>query len=988
MADDWPLAIAHGRVAYCAFRATSVTVAAVDGDEVRVVALGAVPEAASLPGLATFLAFDGGGAPRVSHHKVAAPEPAALAASRGGKALGVGSRPTVAEYALADPPPSGLLRAAAGALLGWLAPGARAPRGDGNARDGFADRRPYEDREGLREGARREGERHGRAARSRVFFDDAGREAHGVAVSPRGDLAAVSDNLGRVLFVDVAAGRLVRLFKGARRAQVAWVEVDDGDGAKTPGLYLAIFAPQRALARLAGGWGGAGDGLARASRRRRGARASRRCRRRRAAAGGPAVRAAFRRGAAAFAALHADGDAAGRAAAWEAALCAECFPRPPATATPLTLAASIADFGRALLAPLRSGDVLGARASRDAAAALGLDAPMLVDLTCVVFSNLPVERLRASASSGALARWLQALLPADGDCGPALAPLVASCAASPRPAAAAVLAAPRSTPLTRRAVAEQRTYGEVTRDAARWGRADVADALARCTVAAALVHGPPRARGLRAPTPGRRAAAPRRRDAFAASGAVLAVPCVDDPALARLCRDRPERGWFHGAFPASTRTLSPTRAADGAASLAASRRRPTSSSTSSRDDGEPQVLFDFKPKDDGEPQVMFDFKPKDDAADEDDWPPCRAATRRRSRRGAGRARFAAAGAGDAAPPRCSAPRRAVGATVDGATALHAAAGARCAECVAALLGAGADVFARDRRNETPLHRCCAGPPDDDAADVARLLSRHPPRGAAAGGSTRARRARAGRRSAAPPRRARGGEEGLEVVDALIEAGASPAVPDARGRSPLAVAAAEGDAALAVALCDGSLRPFAKAEESPAGPLPLQEAVRSGDAATVDALAASGRVDLDGRERGGDMDTALTAAARAGRDEAVRVLVDRGADVFRANGRQRTPLFLALSLLPEGDGPAPTVEVLARAALAKRAARPRAGGASFFATPLCAASSRTPLQHALRCGRARAAALFMGLGAPVDVRAVLAGADAAEVEWDRLSAGAP
>ena len=82
------------------------------------------------------------------------------------------------------------------------------------------------------EGARREGERHGRAARSRVFFDDAGREAHAVAVSPRGDLAAVSDNLGRVLLVDVEAGRLVRLFKGARRAKVAWVEVDDGDGAR------------------------------------------------------------------------------------------------------------------------------------------------------------------------------------------------------------------------------------------------------------------------------------------------------------------------------------------------------------------------------------------------------------------------------------------------------------------------------------------------------------------------------------------------------------------------------------------------------------------------------------------------------------------------------------------------------------------------------------------------------------------------------------
>ncbi|KAK7234268.1 spectrin binding protein [Aureococcus anophagefferens] len=252
MADDWPLAIAHGRVAYCAFRATSVTVAAVDGDEVRVVALGAVPEvpcasveacdvawvgrrlvvcasdgtvrcfdgdacnptacvrvAASAgrlsarparrgrllqrPGLATFLAFDGGGAPRVSHHKVAAPEPAALAARAGGKALGVGSAgrsPKV--LALADPPPSGLLRAppapsSAGSRRARGRPGATATRatasrtgGPTRTRGASAARIKSSTRLQC-EGARREGERHGRAARSRVFFDDAGREAHGVA---------------------------------------------------------------------------------------------------------------------------------------------------------------------------------------------------------------------------------------------------------------------------------------------------------------------------------------------------------------------------------------------------------------------------------------------------------------------------------------------------------------------------------------------------------------------------------------------------------------------------------------------------------------------------------------------------------------------------------------------------------------------------------------------------------------------------------------
>ncbi|KAH8096302.1 Rab3 GTPase-activating protein [Aureococcus anophagefferens] len=926
MADDWPLAIAHGRVAYCAFRATSVTVAAVDGDEVRVVALGAVPEvpcasveacdvawvgrrlvvcasdgtvrcfdgdacnptacvrvAASAgrlsaragsseavfrarPGLATFLAFDGGGAPRVSHHKVAAPEPAALAASRGGKALGVGSA------------------------------------------DG--------------EGARREGERHGRAARSRVFFDDAGREAHGVAVSPRGDLAAVSDNLGRVLLVDVAAGRLVRLFKGARRAQVAWVEVDDGDGAKTPGLYLAILAPQRALARVwrcrfgpcvaafrvppeltrlvearartaapsptspagrrtssssrspwtarcagggaargatsrrraprrarsarsrprtnaatrrtprrssaastattalwraswttlrscgspavvasllahlarrgdalgakaaalaatervraslagfdeggadgvrssaavaaaapwldaagdQGGWGGAGDGLSArvaAAARRAGLEAlppSPALAAERAA--GPRSAAAFRRGAAAFAALHADGDAAGRAAAWEAALCAECFPAAGAAAR--DAAASIADFGRALLAPLRSGDVLGARASRDAAAALGLDAPMLVDLTCVVFSNLPAERLRASASSGALARWLQALLPRTATAAPRSRPSSrpAPRARGPRPprcspravGAAAPRGASSSSGPTARSRATPRDprgrgagdgrggAAALAGDGGAWPDRGLSRALRDAD--AAMAAAPPDgakvaqllalARGLGdAGDLGVPVAAVAHLFGVAASGLGalldLRAPPPDDAAvfgelaarrLAEARRDPAVAGALRPAPSDASRELQHELEGLGAAPRAVELRP--------KDDGEPRS-FDFKPKDDGEPQVMFDFKPKDDAEDDDD--------------------LAAVSRGDAAaiaarrrpppsPPRggaassalLRAPRGAVGATVDGATALHAAAGARCAECVAALLGAGATFS--DRRNDAaPLLRGPAG----------------------------------------------------------------------------------------------------------------------------------------------------------------------------------------------------------------------------------------------------------------------------------------
>ena len=73
----------------------------------------------------------------------------------------------------------------------------------------------YEDRTD----ARRDGERHCRAERCRVVFDDLHREATRVAVSPSGDLAAVSDTVGRVLLVDTKGGRVVRLFKGVRKSR-------------------------------------------------------------------------------------------------------------------------------------------------------------------------------------------------------------------------------------------------------------------------------------------------------------------------------------------------------------------------------------------------------------------------------------------------------------------------------------------------------------------------------------------------------------------------------------------------------------------------------------------------------------------------------------------------------------------------------------------------------------------------------------------------
>lgn len=44
-------------------------------------------------------------------------------------------------------------------------------------------------------------------------------------VDPSERLAAVTDNLGRVLVVDVWTRMVLRLWKGHRNAQLAWIEV-------------------------------------------------------------------------------------------------------------------------------------------------------------------------------------------------------------------------------------------------------------------------------------------------------------------------------------------------------------------------------------------------------------------------------------------------------------------------------------------------------------------------------------------------------------------------------------------------------------------------------------------------------------------------------------------------------------------------------------------------------------------------------------------
>lgn len=54
---------------------------------------------------------------------------------------------------------------------------------------------------------------------------DGQRNGNSVAVSPDRRLAAIVDSLGRVAVLDVTRGHLIRLFKGCRDAQCAFVQV-------------------------------------------------------------------------------------------------------------------------------------------------------------------------------------------------------------------------------------------------------------------------------------------------------------------------------------------------------------------------------------------------------------------------------------------------------------------------------------------------------------------------------------------------------------------------------------------------------------------------------------------------------------------------------------------------------------------------------------------------------------------------------------------
>nr|XP_026500575.1 rab3 GTPase-activating protein regulatory subunit isoform X2 [Vanessa tameamea] len=90
--------------------------------------------------------------------------------------------------------------------------------------------------------------------RNGVF--DSQRQGTLVAISPDRRLAAFTDNLGRVAILDVTKGYIIRMFKGCRDAQCAFIQIFDAENKKPQlsmvkemrrAMFLIIYNPKKGL---------------------------------------------------------------------------------------------------------------------------------------------------------------------------------------------------------------------------------------------------------------------------------------------------------------------------------------------------------------------------------------------------------------------------------------------------------------------------------------------------------------------------------------------------------------------------------------------------------------------------------------------------------------------------------------------------------------------------------------------------------------------
>jgi uncharacterized protein len=132
------------------------------------------------------------------------------------------------------------------------------------------------------------------------------------------------------------------------------------------------------------------------------------------------------------------------------------------------------------------------------------------------------------------------------------------------------------------------------------------------------------------------------------------------------------------------------------------------------------------------------------------------------------------------------------------------------------------------------------------------------------------------------------EDRLEMVQALIAAGAKTKVTNRWGVTPLALAVRNGNAAITEALLKAGADPRAAVPETGT---PLLTAARSGNPDVIKALLAAGVNPNEAEETSGQ--TALMWAAAENHPAAVKTLLSAGAEVGKRSRKDETALFFAV-----------------------------------------------------------------------------------------------
>jgi ankyrin repeat protein len=133
---------------------------------------------------------------------------------------------------------------------------------------------------------------------------------------------------------------------------------------------------------------------------------------------------------------------------------------------------------------------------------------------------------------------------------------------------------------------------------------------------------------------------------------------------------------------------------------------------------------------------------------------------------------------------------------------------------------------------------------------------------------------------------------VELAQAMLKAGADPKLANRYGVMPMAIAAANGNAAMIRALADAGADVNSP---DPAGETPLMAAARVGSVEAVTTLI----------ERGSPIDatdaafkqTALMVAIRANKPDVVRALIARGANVNAKTRVGATPAWVLPNSVP-------------------------------------------------------------------------------------------